>query len=167
MIMESGILGFGIRNPSQGIIRDPANDWNPGSKLHWQESGIHHLESRIYNVEWSIQDCLGLPYMGYSCFPRCIGLFLLDEFILWGLNWKTIAIGVFYYETLTRFPLLDNIHCFPFFQINVALSLFLIVVHDDEVVKDYRRAYVVAGYKWSINDNYDLFPPWFKAYSKF
>ena len=34
MIVESGILGFGIRNPSQGIIRDPANEWNPESKLH-------------------------------------------------------------------------------------------------------------------------------------
>lgn len=55
-----------------------------------------------------------------------------------------MVIGVSYYEALTRFPLLDNIHCFPFFQSNVALSLFLIVVHDDEAVKDYRRAYVVA-----------------------
>ena len=55
MIVESGILGFGIRNPSQGIIRDPANDWNPESKLHWQESGIHLLQSGIYNVEWIIQ----------------------------------------------------------------------------------------------------------------
>ena len=78
-----------------------------------------------------------------------------------------MVIGVSYYETLTRFPLLDNIHCFPFFQSNVALSLFLIVVHDDEAVKDYRRAYVVADWKGRINDNYYLFPPWFKAYSKF
>ena len=34
MIVESGILGFGICNQSQGIIRDPANDWNSESKLH-------------------------------------------------------------------------------------------------------------------------------------
>ena len=28
--MESGMLGFGIRIPALGI-RNPANDWNPGS----------------------------------------------------------------------------------------------------------------------------------------
>ena len=31
-VLESGILGFGIRNPALGI-RNPANDWNPESKL--------------------------------------------------------------------------------------------------------------------------------------
>ena len=29
--MESGILGFGIRNTAQGI-RNPNNEWNPESK---------------------------------------------------------------------------------------------------------------------------------------
>ena len=33
--MESGILGFGVRNTGQGI-RNPANDWNPESKFHKQ-----------------------------------------------------------------------------------------------------------------------------------
>ena len=47
LLMESGILSFGIRNT--------AHDWNPESKFYWQilesstsvESGIHSVESRI------------------------------------------------------------------------------------------------------------------------
>ena len=31
--VESGILGFGIRNTAQGIP-NPTNDWNPEFKLH-------------------------------------------------------------------------------------------------------------------------------------
>ena len=30
-VLESGILGFGVRNPALGILR-PANDWNPESR---------------------------------------------------------------------------------------------------------------------------------------
>ena len=33
LFVESGILGFGIRNPTQGI-RNPINYWNPESKFH-------------------------------------------------------------------------------------------------------------------------------------
>ena len=49
MIVESGILGFGIRNPSQGIIRDPANDWNPESpapltRIRNTPPGIQNLQ---------------------------------------------------------------------------------------------------------------------------
>ena len=32
MLVESGILDFGIRNPALGI-RNPTKDWNPESKL--------------------------------------------------------------------------------------------------------------------------------------
>ena len=32
LLVESGILGFGIRNPALGI-RNPTKDWNPESKL--------------------------------------------------------------------------------------------------------------------------------------
>ena len=32
--VEAGILGFGIWNMALGI-RNPTNDWNPGSKFHW------------------------------------------------------------------------------------------------------------------------------------
>ena len=31
LIVEWGILGFGLRNSAQGI-RNPTNDWNPESK---------------------------------------------------------------------------------------------------------------------------------------
>ena len=47
MLVESGILGFGIQNPDS-----TDKDW-----LQYLESGIHCLESRI-------QDCLTFPYMG-------------------------------------------------------------------------------------------------------
>ena len=33
LLVESGILGFGIRNTAQGI-QNPAKDWNPESKFH-------------------------------------------------------------------------------------------------------------------------------------
>ena len=33
LLVESGTLGFGIRNTAQGIW-NPANYWNPESKLH-------------------------------------------------------------------------------------------------------------------------------------
>ena len=39
LLVESGILGFGIRNTAQ-VIRNPTYDWNPESKLHWRRSRI-------------------------------------------------------------------------------------------------------------------------------
>ena len=48
--MESGILGFGIRNTAQGV-RDPTNYWNPKFKFHRQK-----LESSTWNPKstaWS------------------------------------------------------------------------------------------------------------------
>ena len=46
------ILGFGIRNTTQGI-RNPTNDWNPESKSHLknQESRTRTLESTAWNPE--------------------------------------------------------------------------------------------------------------------
>ena len=43
--VESGILGFGIRNPSK--------DWNPESKFHWQrpESSTWYPESTACSPE--------------------------------------------------------------------------------------------------------------------
>ena len=46
LLVESGILGLGIRNTAQGI-RNPTNDWNTKSKFHWQK-----LESEIHSVRW-------------------------------------------------------------------------------------------------------------------
>ena len=69
-LVESGILGSGIWNPTLRI-QNPAKDWNPESKLlkihsksGWLESGIQYLESEIHSMESRIHDCLGLPYMG-------------------------------------------------------------------------------------------------------
>ena len=45
--MESGILGFEIRNPTQGIW-NLDNDCNPKSKFHWQ--GIHSPVPEIQNL---------------------------------------------------------------------------------------------------------------------
>ena len=49
-VVESGILGFGIRNPSS------TDKW---SGIQYLESGIHGLDSRV-------QDCLRFPHMGRS-----------------------------------------------------------------------------------------------------
>ena len=62
-LVESGILGFGIRITAQGIW-NPTNDWNPESKSNWQR-----LESSTWNpestgVESRIHDCLGFTCMG-------------------------------------------------------------------------------------------------------
>ena len=54
LLVESEILGFGIRNTAQGI-RNPTNDWNPESKFHWQK-----LESSTWNPEsWIIFGRIG------------------------------------------------------------------------------------------------------------
>ena len=47
MHLESGILGFGIRNTAQGI-RNPTNDWNQGSQFRNPdpESASRNPESR-------------------------------------------------------------------------------------------------------------------------
>ena len=47
LLVESGTLGFGSRNTAQGIW-NPANYWNPESKLHWQrpESSTCNVEQR-------------------------------------------------------------------------------------------------------------------------
>ena len=45
LLMESGLLGFGIRNTAQGI-RNPTDDWEAESKFHWQR-----LESSTWNLE--------------------------------------------------------------------------------------------------------------------
>jgi len=42
--VESGILGFGIRNPALGI-RNPTKDWNP-------ESNLLKIHSRLKNHLW-------------------------------------------------------------------------------------------------------------------
>ena len=55
LLVESGILGFRIRNTAQGI-RNPTNNWNPESKFHWQrlESSTWNPESKEWNPESKI-----------------------------------------------------------------------------------------------------------------
>ena len=50
LLVESGILGFGIRNTAQGI-RNPTKDWN-------LESGIHGLGSRIQDFFDSLHEAI-------------------------------------------------------------------------------------------------------------
>ena len=50
LLVESRILGFGIRDTARGI-RNPTNDWNPKSTFHLQ------------GLESGIQDWLRVPYM--------------------------------------------------------------------------------------------------------
>ena len=48
LLVESGILGFGIRNTAQGTWNH-TNDWNSKSKFHWQR-----LESSRWNPESAV-----------------------------------------------------------------------------------------------------------------
>ena len=54
--MESGIHGFGIRNPANGI-RNP-------TIIVIQDPGCWLWNPESMDVESGIQDSLGLPYMG-------------------------------------------------------------------------------------------------------
>ena len=56
LLVEPGILGFGIRKLAQGI-RNPANDWNSESKFYRQGirnpvPGIRNPQRAIYNSKW-------------------------------------------------------------------------------------------------------------------
>ena len=59
LLVESVILGFGIRNTAQGIRNRPTKYWNPESKFDWQilESSIWNPKSTAWNPESEI------PYM--------------------------------------------------------------------------------------------------------
>ena len=56
LLVESGILGFGIRNTAQGI-RNPTKDWNPiqgSSRKDWnQVPGIRNPRCGIQNPRLS------------------------------------------------------------------------------------------------------------------
>ena len=46
LLLESGILSFGIRNPAQEI-HNPPNDWNLEFQFYWKGIQNHYLESTI------------------------------------------------------------------------------------------------------------------------
>ena len=52
LLLESGILGFGIGNTAQEI-RNLSNDWNPESEFYWQilDSSTWNPESTAWNPE--------------------------------------------------------------------------------------------------------------------
>ena len=58
---KSGILGFGILAPQR--IRILQTIGIPNLSSTDKESRIHYLESGIHGVESRIQDCLGFRYM--------------------------------------------------------------------------------------------------------
>ena len=69
LLVEYGIVGFGIQNSAQGI-RTPLNDWNtyPESRFHWYRirnpvPAIRNPQREIQNARLS-PDCLGLPHTG-------------------------------------------------------------------------------------------------------
>ena len=51
LLVESGILGFGIRNSDQGI-RNPTNDWNPESTA-WNPESKTVLDSLTWDDMYS------------------------------------------------------------------------------------------------------------------
>ena len=65
--MESGFLSFGIQNSTQGI-RNPASDWNPESKFHWQ--GIRNPET----TAWSPVSTTSPDYLTWGKFGQILKL---------------------------------------------------------------------------------------------
>ena len=65
LLQESGILGFEIHKSAHRIW-NTTSDWNSDPSLTDKESRIQYLESRIHNMEFWIQDGLGLPDTGWS-----------------------------------------------------------------------------------------------------
>ena len=83
LLVESGILGFGIRNTAQ-VIRNPTNDWSLESKFHLQrlKSSTWNPESMAWNPESkTVLDSLTwanewLTFPREGCLP-----FLFPEFV--------------------------------------------------------------------------------------
>ena len=70
-ILESGILGFGIRNP--------AVKWNSESKFHWQR--ILNPQRGIQNprLSWiSLQGAISFMKQGWTC-AKCLLFFFLPQ----------------------------------------------------------------------------------------
>ena len=60
-LVESGILGFGIRNTFQGNRNPSSTDEESG--IQYLDSRIQHMTSGIHRVDSRIQGCLGFSYM--------------------------------------------------------------------------------------------------------
>ena len=68
--MESGILGFGIRNTAQGV-RNPTNDWNPEFKFpdkNWNPvPGMRNPQREIQNPRLSWISLYGVILNTLKC----------------------------------------------------------------------------------------------------
>ena len=64
LLVESGILGFGILNTAQGIRNPTVMRLESGVQVHLIKD--HGTETSTWNPESTarIQDCLGFPHMG-------------------------------------------------------------------------------------------------------
>ena len=78
LLVESGILGYGIRNTVKGML-NATDDWNPESTgqltNYWNPvPGMRYVEFGIHSVESRLQDCLGFPLntWGETCICNCI-----------------------------------------------------------------------------------------------
>ena len=96
--MEYGIrhiFACGIRNPENS-----AQGFGNPSSTYKQESGIQCLEPGIPNVEFRIQDCLGLPSMGRSGLTVDLKLFNVESafFLKISVCWedKIVKIAILY-----------------------------------------------------------------------
>ena len=86
LLVESGILGFGIRNTAQ-VIRNPTNDWSLESKFYLQrlKSSTWNPESMAWNPESkTVLDSLTwanewLTFPGEGCLPFFISWICLQE----------------------------------------------------------------------------------------
>lgn len=60
LLLESGILGFGLRNSTQEIW-NPTSDMESRIQVRLTNSGLQYLECGIHGVEFKIQDCPRFP----------------------------------------------------------------------------------------------------------
>ena len=108
--LESGILGFVIRNTAQGF-RNSANDWSPESKFHWQkkswsstwdpESTAWNLESKtaLDSLAWGDRNLSSGFHLGYALPKNTIIIFNLVyvggcsyQTDALSINWSTICV---------------------------------------------------------------------------
>ena len=62
-LVETRILGFGIRNTAQGI-RIPLSIGLRNQRSTDKNSRVQYLESEVHGVESRVQDSIGFSYMG-------------------------------------------------------------------------------------------------------
>ena len=126
--VETWILGFGIRNPT--------NEYNPESKFHWQlESGIPYLESGIRNLGRGIQNprlsWIPLPvYLVIKSFHSNLGLHAAAHDL--DIPWIIIK-GISDYKDGRK----SGTDCWKKFASLMAASLTVHILSDRMVFRDW------------------------------